>query len=244
MRHEGRVAIVTGAAQGIGAAIASQLTRDGGSVVVADINGAGAQKKASELERALAFEVDVSDPGQVNALVDATLDRYGRVDALVNGAAMVPFREWDDLELSEWRKLMSVNVDGLFHTVKAVEKPMRRSGYGRIVNIASNTILCAIPRSAHYITSKGGVLAFTRAAARELGSHGITVNSVSPGLTASDGVLASHHADSFPAVIAQQCIPRRGEPEDIAPVVAFLASEEARWVTGQMIVVDGGHTFN
>jgi pyridoxal 4-dehydrogenase len=244
MRHEGRVAIVTGAAQGIGAAVAAELTREGASVVIADINGAKATETAAGLERSLALEADVSDPEQVEQLVATTLEHHGRLDALVNAAAMVPWRPWDELELPEWRKLMSINIDGIFLTIKAAEKPMRESGYGRIVNIASNTILCAIPNDAHYIASKGAVLAFTRAAARELGGFGITVNSVSPGLTASEGVLGSKHGESFEEVIAQQCIPRRGEPADIAPVVSFLAAEDARWVTGQMIVVDGGHTFN
>jgi pyridoxal 4-dehydrogenase len=122
--------------------------------------------------------------------------------------------------------------------------PLPRAGYGRIINIASNVIVAGTPNLAHYVASKGGVFGFTRAAARELGKYGITVNSVAPGLTASEGVLASPHAEAFEFVQMLQAIPRRGEVGDIAPTVAFLASEEARWVTGQMIVVDGGHTHN
>ena len=117
---------------------------------------------------------------------------------------------------------------------------MREAGYGRIINIASNVVVAGTPNLAHYVASKGGVFGFTRAAARELGKYGITVNSVAPGLTASEGVLASPHAEAFEFVQMLQAIPRRGEVDDIAPTVAFLASEEARWVTGQMIVVDGG----
>jgi 3-oxoacyl-[acyl-carrier protein] reductase/pyridoxal 4-dehydrogenase len=241
---EGRVAIVTGAAQGIGAAVARELAAAGAAVAIADRNGAGARSVAAGLDDALGLEVDVSDPTQVESLVAETLSRYDRLDVLVNAAAMVPFTAWDALELDEWRQLMSINLDGIYLTTKAVEKPMRAAGYGRIVNIASNTVLCGIANVAHYIASKGGVFAFTRATARELGPYGITVNSVAPGLTATEGVLASEHGTFFDAVVPQQCIPRRGEARDIAPVVAFLASEGARWVTGQMVVVDGGHTFN
>ncbi len=116
------------------------------------------------------------------------------------------------------------------------------AAYGRIVNIASNVVLAGTPNLAHYVAAKGGVFGFTRALATELGRYGITVNAVAPGLTASEGVLASPHADAFDFVVSLQAIPRRAIPADIAPAVAFLASEEASWVTGAMIVADGGHT--
>ena len=159
-------------------------------------------------------------------------------------AAIVPFTAWDDITFDEWRRIMSVNLDGLFLTMKGVEKPMRDAGYGRIVNVTSNVILAGTPNLAHYVASKGGVWAFTRAAARELGKYGITVNSVAPGLTVTEGVMASPHAEAFEFVQMLQCIPRRGEAADIAPSVAFLASEEAGWVTGQLLVADAGMTHN
>jgi 3-oxoacyl-[acyl-carrier protein] reductase/pyridoxal 4-dehydrogenase len=244
MKLQDRVAIVTGSAQGIGRAVAQKLSAEGAKVVAADINGAGAQETAAALPDALGVTVDVSKADEVQLLVDETLARYGKVDVLVNVAAIVPFTAWDDITFEEWRRIMSVNLDGVFLTIKAVEKPMREAGYGRIVNIASNVVLAGTPNLAHYVASKGGVWSFTRAAARELGKHGITVNSVAPGLTASEGVLASPHAEAFDFVQMLQAIPRRGEVADIAPAVAFLASEEAGWVTGQMIVADGGHTHN
>jgi pyridoxal 4-dehydrogenase len=244
MKLQGRVAIVTGSAQGIGRAVARKLAGEGAAVVLADRNGSGAEEAAAELPNALGLEIDISEAAQVQRMVDETLARYAKVDVLVNAAAIVPFTPWDEITFDEWRRIMSTNLDGLFLTIKAVEKPMRAAGYGRIVNLASNVVLAGTPNLAHYVASKGGVWAFTRAAARELGKYGITVNSVAPGLTASEGVLASPHAEAFEFVQMLQCIPRRGESDDIAPAVAFLASEEAGWVTGQMIVADGGHTHN
>src|SRR3954471_9114913 len=244
MKLQDRVAIVTGSAQGIGRAVAQKLTDEGAKVVLADINGAGAEKAASELPGALGLTVDVSKANDVQRMVDETLNRHGKVDVLVNVAAIVPFTAWDDITFEEWRRIMSVNLDGVFLTIKAVEVPMREAGYGRIVNIASNVILAGTPNLAHYVASKGGIFAFTRALARELGPHGITVNSVAPGLTETEGVLASKHAEAFDFVQMLQAIPRRAVAADIAPAIAFLASEEAGWITGQMLVADGGHTHN
>jgi pyridoxal 4-dehydrogenase len=244
MKLEGRVAIVTGAAQGIGRAVANKLAAEGATVVVADINGDGAATTASALDRAAAITTDVSQPDQVQRMVDETISRHGKLDVLVNVAAIVPFTAWDDVTFEEWRRIMSTNLDSVYLTCRAAQTPMREAGYGRIVNIASNVILAGTPNLAHYVAAKGGVFAFTRALARELGKYGITVNSVAPGLTASEGVLASPHAEAFEFVQMLQCIPRRGESDDIAPAVAFLASEEAGWVTGQMLVADAGMTHN
>jgi pyridoxal 4-dehydrogenase len=242
MKLQDRVAIVTGAAQGIGRAIAQKLSAEGAKVVIADINGEGATKAASELPDAVGIKTDVSSEDDVQQMVDAARAKYGKIDILVNNAAIVPFTPWDDVTFQEWRRIMAVNLDGVYLTCRAVQYPMRDAGYGRIVNIASNVILAGTPNLAHYVAAKGGVFAFTRALATELGKYGITVNSVAPGLTASEGVLASPHAEAFDFVQALQAIPRRGLPADIAPAVAFLASEEAGWITGQMIVADAGHT--
>jgi pyridoxal 4-dehydrogenase len=241
MKLEGRVAIVTGAGQGIGRAIAEKLREEGASVIVADKNEETAAKTAAEIG-AVAQVTDVSREDEVNALAAAAVERFGKIDILVNDAAIVPFVPWEELDFAEWRRVMSVNIDGVFLTCKAVYPHMKEANYGRIVNIASNVVVAGTPNMAHYVAAKGGVFAFTRSLATEVGRYGITVNAVAPGLTASEGVLAGPHAEAFDFVVSLQAIPRRAVPADIAPAVAFLASEEAHWITGSMLVADGGHT--
>jgi len=229
---DNRVAVVTGAAQGIGKAVADKLGAEGATVVGADI------------QPGTTITVDVSKEEDVKRMVDETVAEHGRLDVLVNAAAIVPFTAWDDIDFTEWRRIMAVNLDGTFLTNHYAQKAMREKGYGRIVNIDSNVVLAGTPNLAHYVASKGGVLAFTRALAREIGQYGITVNAVAPGLTETEGVMASPHKEAFEFVQMLQCIPRRGVAADIAPAVAFLASEEAGWVTGQLLVADGGMSHN
>jgi pyridoxal 4-dehydrogenase len=235
---DGRVAVVTGAAQGIGKAIADKLAEEGASVVVADVNAAGAEAAAPD--GGVGMGVDVSSETDVERMVADTLGHFGRLEVLVNNAAIVPFTGWDDIDFAEWRRIMSVNLDGTFLCCHHAHKPMREAAYGRIVNISSNVVLAGTPNLAHYVASKGGILGFTRALAREIGKYGITVNAVAPGLTETEGVLASPHAEAFEFVQMLQCLPRRGVAADIAPSVAFLASEESGWVTGQLLVADAG----
>ena len=235
-----RVAIVTGASQGIGRAIAESLESEGALVVIADNEEKRSQITADGMTRAVPITVDVTDEDQVDSLINQTLTQFGRLDILVNNAGIYPAVTWDALTLSEWRRVMAVNLDGVFICSKAVYHPMREASYGRIINIASDAILAGTPNLAHYVASKGGVFAFTRALATELGQYGITANSVSPGLTETEGLRETQHLETFDWVVSQQAIPRRGTPQDIAPTVAFLASEAAGWITGSMIVVNGG----
>jgi NAD(P)-dependent dehydrogenase (short-subunit alcohol dehydrogenase family) len=240
-RFSGRVAVVTGAAQGIGRAIAERLGAEGATVAAVDINKNGAAKTAKAIgARAFAVQCDIGDPDSVAVLFKAVVRKARKLDVLVNGAAIVPFVKWDELSFEEWRRVMRVNLDGLYLMCRGGSDLMRKNGYGRIVNISSNSIFAGTPNMAHYVASKGGVLTFGRALATELGPYKITVNSICPGLTDTEGVQQTPHKDAFEFVDMLQAIKGRGVPADIVPAVAFLASEEAHWVTGQALAVDAG----
>ncbi len=240
-RFTGRVTMVSGAAQGIGRAIAERLAGEGAEVVAVDINAEGAEAAASAIGgKTIAAPCDIGDPDQVAALHAMVVERFGKLDVQVNAGAIVPFVPWDELTFEEWRRVVRVNLDGLFLMCRAGSDLMRKGGYGRIVNIASNSIFAGTPNMAHYVASKGGVLSFTRALATELGPHKITANSVAPGLTDTEGVQGSPHKDAFEFVEMLQAIKGRGLPGHIVPAVAFLASEEAEWITGQALVADAG----
>jgi pyridoxal 4-dehydrogenase len=243
MKLEGRVAIVTGAAQGIGRAIAEKLKQEGAAIAAVDLNGDGAATVANQLD-GLAIQADISSEADAQRMAHETLARYGKIDVLVNAAAIVPFIAWDDVDFAYWRKIISVNLDGAYLVSRAVEGPMRDAGYGRIVHIASNAFMAGTPNMGPYLAAKGGVVGLTRALATELGRYGITANAVAPGITRTEGALATPHKDAFDFVQSLQAIPRHGLPEDIAPAVAFLASEESGWVTGQVLVADAGHIRN
>jgi NAD(P)-dependent dehydrogenase (short-subunit alcohol dehydrogenase family) len=236
-RFEGRVAVVSGAAQGMGKAVALRLGQEGAQIIAADINGAGAEKTAREIGNgAVARQVDIGDPDSVAALFSG----IEKLDVLVNVAAIVPFVKWDDLTFEEWRRVARVNFDGLYLMCKAGSDIMRKRNYGRIVNFGSNSVLAGTPNMAHYVATKGAVLTFSRALATELGGYKITVNTVMPGLTDTEGVQSSPHKDAFGFVEMLQAIKGKGVPADIVPAVAFLASDEAHWITGQALNVDAG----
>ena len=240
-RFEGRVALVTGAARGIGAAIAKRLGAEGATVAVVDVNEEGARAVANQIgDPAFAVACDIGDPASVESLHQAVVAQAGRVDVLVNAAAIVPFVPWDELTFEEWRRVLRVNLDGLYLMCRASSDLMRAGGYGRIVNIGSNSIFAGTPNMAHYVAAKGGVFSFTRALATELGGAKITVNSVAPGLTDTEGVQLTPHKEAFEFVDMLQAIKGRAVPDHIVPAVAFLASEEAHWITGQSLVVDAG----
>jgi len=240
-RFEGRVAVVSGAAQGMGKAVALRLGEEGATVIAADINGAGAAATAKTIGgAALGLACDIGDEGAVAKLFDSVASKFGKLDILVNVAAIVPFMKWDELTFTEWRRVLRVNLDGLFLMCKAGSDLMRKNQYGRIVNFSSNSIFAGTPNMAHYVASKGGVLTFTRALATELGPYKITANSICPGLIDTEGVQTTPHKDSFEFVEMLQAIKGRGLPKDVVPAVAFLASDEAHWITGQALNVDAG----
>jgi pyridoxal 4-dehydrogenase len=240
-RFEGRVVVVSGAAQGMGKAVALRLGEEGATVVAVDINGAGAAATAQTIgSTSLGLGCDIGDEAAVAKLFETVAGRFGKLDVLVNVAAIVPFVKWDELTFSEWRRVLRVNLDGLFLMCRAGSELMRKNGYGRIVNFSSNSIFAGTPNMAHYVASKGGVLTFTRALASELGPYKITANSICPGLIDTEGVQTTPHKDAFEFVEMLQAIKGRGLPKDVVPAVAFLASEEAHWITGQALNVDAG----
>jgi NAD(P)-dependent dehydrogenase (short-subunit alcohol dehydrogenase family) len=246
MRLADRVAIVTGGGQGIGRAIAQRLHEEGATVVIADLEGYEAA--AAELG-GLGVRVDVSQEADAGALADAVLERYGRIDALVNNAgifsSLVP-KPFEEIGVDEWRRVYDVNVLGMFLVTRAIVPAMRAAGYGRIVNIASGTPYKGVPFLLHYVTSKGAVVAMTRAVAKEVGSDGILVNTVSPGFTMSDGVLANPvQVEQLQEISLKARLVQRDQfPSDIVGAVAFFCSPDADFITGQSLVVDGGAYFN
>jgi NAD(P)-dependent dehydrogenase (short-subunit alcohol dehydrogenase family) len=243
----GKVALVTGAAQGIGAAIADGLAREGARLVVADLTRA--EEAAARYPDGVGLTVDVADETAVAGMVDRTLDRCGALDVLVNNAglyASLPMRPFTEIPLDEWRRVMDVNVASMFLTCRAAVPPMRERGGGAIVNISSGTPFRGVPFLLHYVTSKGAIVAFTRALAKELGPTGIRVNCVAPGFTMSEGV--KEHPEVIEALrdvsVAARTIQRDQEPEDVVGAVVYLAGPAAAFVTGQTIVIDGGQTFH
>ena len=244
---DGRVAIVTGAAQGIGNAIAKGLATEGARIVVADV--ARADEAAAELDGSMGLTVDVADDAQVDRMVRDVVDRLGRIDILVNNAglyASLPMRPFTDIPVDEWRQGMDVNVLSMFLTCRAVVPHMRERGGGRIVNISSGTPFRGVPFLLHYVTSKGAIVALTRALAKELGGDDVLVNCVAPGFTISDGVR--EHPEVIDALrevsIAARTLKRDQEPDDIVGAVVFLCGPGAAFVTGQTIVIDGGQYFH
>jgi 3-oxoacyl-[acyl-carrier protein] reductase len=248
MRLKDKVAIVTGGGIGIGRAYCLALAREGAKVVAADIQDGEAKRVAEEIKKtggeAIAVAVDVTSPEKTRAMADAAFARYGRIDILVNNAALYsaikkkPFMEIDE---EEWDRVMAVNVKGLFLCMQAVYPAMKRQGKGKIINISSGTALGGTPFYLHYVTSKAGVIGFTRALARELGGDNICVNAITPGLTISspqqEGTLTPEQmADRR----KKRSFQRDQKPEDLVGTVVFLASDDSDFITGQTINVDGG----
>jgi NAD(P)-dependent dehydrogenase (short-subunit alcohol dehydrogenase family) len=248
-RLKDRVAIVTGGAKGIGRHYCEALAAEGARVMVADI--ADGQSLADQLNKkhgsnsAASVTFDVSDEGAVKSLVETTLSGFGQIDVLVNNAAMysnLPPVKATDIDVALWDKVMAVNVRGPFLMVKHVAPHMIARKTGKIINIASGTAYKGLPNFLHYVTSKGAMVSFTRALARELGAYNIAVNTLAPGLILSDTGLQNtdHLNQSRVAVVQTRSIKRDGFPEDLTGALVFLASPESDFVTGQTVAVDGG----
>ena len=244
---DGKVAIVTGAAQGIGKAIADGLSSEGARIVVADLQGAEAA--AASYPDGVGLTVDVAKEGDVARMVAETVERCGSVDVLVNNAglyASLAMRPFTEIPLEEWNRVMEVNVASMFLACRAVVPAMRERGGGKIVNISSGTPFRGVPFLLHYVTSKGAIVALTRALAKELGNDAIHVNCVAPGFTMSDGVKS--HPEVVDALrdvsVAARTIKRDQVPEDVVGAVVFLCTPAADFITGQTMVIDGGQYFH
>jgi NAD(P)-dependent dehydrogenase (short-subunit alcohol dehydrogenase family) len=244
---EGKVAIVTGGAQGIGRAIADELAAGGARIVIADLKGAEAA--AADFPDGIGLTVDVSAEDDVARMAGETVERCGSIDILINNAglyASLAMRPFDQIPVDEWRQVMDVNVLSMFLTCRAVVPQMREQGGGRIVNISSGTPFRGVPFVLHYVTSKGAIVALTRALAKELGGDEILVNCVAPGFTMSDGV--NEHPEVVEALrdvsVGSRTLKRDQVPEDVVGAVAFLCGPGATFITGQTMVIDGGQYFH
>lgn len=250
-RLKGKTALVTGAAQGIGAAYAHALAQEGAAVCISDVTEPGEVaariKKAGG--RAIAVVADVTDPQSVAAMVKQAVDAFGSVDILVNNAALfgkLSLKRFEDIDSSEWDAVMRVNVRGVFECCKAVAPIMRRQGYGKIVNVASGTVFKGTPMLLHYVTSKAAVVGLTRCVARELGDDGVRVNCIAPGLVMSENVRANPDwaANIVANNLASRALKREATPDDVLGALVFLCSSDSDFMTGQTLVVDGGSVMH
>ena len=245
-----RVALVTGSGQGIGRAFAERFAAEGAAVVVADRNAEAATTTAEKIiasgGRARAATVDVTDPGGMRRVVGETTAAWGRLDVLVNNAALfstLTMKPFEQIELAEWEAVIRVNLTGTFVCCQAVAPVMREQGFGRIINLSSSTVLMGRADYAHYVASKAGVIGLTRALARELGPHGVTVNAIMPGSTETEVPRETVTPEQARAIVGAQSVKRRITADDIVGTAVYLASADADFVTGQTVVVDGGLNF-
>jgi 3-oxoacyl-[acyl-carrier protein] reductase len=248
-RLEGRVAIVTGGGHGIGKAYAMRLASEGAKLVIAEIDDKAAQAVAEELKaagrEAIAVRTDVSDPASVEKMAAAAVEHFGRIDVLVNNAAIfatVPMSRapFDEITVDEWDRMMTVNVKGTWLASRAVIPQMRKQGYGKIINISSGTAIKGSPSRIHYVTSKAGIIGFTKTLANEVGKDNICVNCVAPGSTLSEenpdeGVLKMRNVAAN-----ARALKRVQTPDDLTGAIVFFASADSDFITGQTLVVDGG----
>jgi NAD(P)-dependent dehydrogenase (short-subunit alcohol dehydrogenase family) len=254
MRLKNKVAVITGAAQGIGAAYAVGFAKEGAKVVIADIqDGADAVRKVeAQGSEALFVRTDVSQEEQCLAMAKVAYERFGSIDVLINNAATfgdIVLRPFSEVSSAEFKKVMEINLGGCFHCIKAVFPYMKEKG-GKIINISSASFLEGVPGMPHYVSSKGAIMALTRSMARELGDYKINVNTIAPGFTHSDGGDRFDRNKKLPLPpleeLQQQarCLKRPAVPEDLVGTAIFLATDESAFITGQMIVHDGGLSFH
>ncbi len=247
----GKIVIITGGGKGIGKIYAREFAHAGARVIAADIDGEGAKAVAREIVAegydAVGMRVDITEAADVEAMAKLAIDRYGAIDVLINNASLMsvlPRRDWMEIPVEDWDRVMTVNLRGMFLCCQAVAPTMKARNYGKIVNISSSRVWEGTPLRLHYTTSKAGVVGFTRALARELGPHGITVNSVSPGATLSETQVASSSGNYLATRVSGRAIERGQLPEDLVGAVMFLSTQASDFMTGQTINVDGGKAMH
>jgi NAD(P)-dependent dehydrogenase (short-subunit alcohol dehydrogenase family) len=253
MRFSGRNVIVTGGAKGIGAVYARAFAAEGANVVVADILEPEGEALAKEISgqndsKALFVPADVTDDESVSNMARQMANTFGRIDVLINNAAIYldlgVKKPFDEISLGEWDKVMAVNVRGVWQCTKAVSPYMKQQGYGKIVNISSVVAHVGAAGFAHYVASKSAVIGLTRALARELGAHNITVNAVAPGLVSNEATRQINVEDYIEQAAKTRSLQRTMSPEDLVGAVLFLSSPDSDFISGQTYVVDGGAVMN
>lgn len=245
-----RVVVITGGGRGLGRSFAKSMAADGAIAVIAEINSDSAENVAKEISdlggRALAVQTDISNEASVNAMAEKVMAEFGRIDILINNAAILetltrgPF---ENIPPEEFMMALQVNVAGAYMTARATVPHMRKAGWGRIINMSSDTAMTGNPGYLHYVTSKAALVGMTRALARELGKDGITVNAIQPGLTETEVDRGAERKALAVNVYANQCIPRQEVAEDLVGAIMFLASDSSGFITGQTIAVNGGLVF-
>lgn len=250
LRLKDRVAIVTGGGFGIGRFYSIGIAREGGRVVIADINDEAAALTVQTIQaagwEAVAVHTDVADQESTKAMARTAMEAFGRIDILVNNAAFfanLPLRDFEEIDVAEWDRVMAVNVRGTFLCAQAVVPHMRAQKYGKIINISSSSLLFGNPKRIHYVTSKAALLGFSRSLARALGDDNICVNTIMPGGTDSEGLRAFQGEAYIQRMGANKAFKRVQKPEDLVGTVLFLASSDSDFITGAAIVVDGGNAM-
>jgi NAD(P)-dependent dehydrogenase (short-subunit alcohol dehydrogenase family) len=245
-----RVVIITGAGQGLGREYALAFAAEGAIPVLAEINAGNLAKVEAEIKdaggRCLAIETDVSDPGSTKAMAAKTIAEFGRIDVLINNAAVfasLPQRPFDEIPFEEWNLVMQVNITGSYLCACAVAPAMREAGQGRIINVSSGTVPQGVPGFMHYVTSKSAIIGMTRVLARELSDHNINVNTLMPGYTTTEVEHASMDDNLHGFIQSNRLVKRAGTPEDLIGTALFLASPASSFISGQTIAVCGGEVM-
>lgn len=243
MPTDRRLALITGGAAGLGRAFAQRLAHDGFRIAIADLDDATDSISAIRAtgREAEAYRCDVSDPASVSALHAAVTERQGVVDVLVNNAGIYPLIPWAEMSFEQWRHVQSVNLDSVFLMTKAFVPAMTDRGWGRVINITSGSGWIPSVDFSAYVTSKLGMVGYTRGLAFEVGDRGVTVNAIAPSLVRTETVLTTEHGQWLDEIAQLQAIKRAQEPEDLVGTVSYLASDDSAFMTGQILSIDGGY---